>query len=297
MLKTSFLSFTLCLAACGGISHGTPTSDAAVDAASPPTPLTDAAAVPDSSYVDHGGSSNCADEARWVYVVDSDDTLLRFEPDTKALTKVGVLDCPGDASPFSMAVARDGTAYVLHDDQHIYKVSTKDASCQTTPYVPNAGFGLFGMGFVSNEVGSDAETLYVAGNKLGALDLTTWAITPLGSLSGSPELTGNGNAELWGFFPNSSPMAVHQIDKKTGAALSTFDVSSVSGGIIPTAWAFAFWGGRYYIFYQAALDFTNPTTSIYRLTPDTKLVEPVLKNTGHSIVGAGVSTCAPTMLY
>jgi hypothetical protein len=48
------------------------------------------------------------------------------------------------------------------------------------------------------------------------------------------------------------------------------------------------------MFYQGAGD---ASSGIYRLTPDaTGTVEPVMLDTGFRIVGAGVSTCAPTIL-
>ena len=75
--------------------------------------------------------------------------------------------------------------------------------------------------------------------------------------------------------------------------LQTFDVSQVNP---PTtnegdlAWAFAFWGGRYYIFFKGVED---PSTNIWQLTPSTAELVEVVTDTGLNIVGAGVSTCAP----
>jgi hypothetical protein len=260
--------------------------------------------LPDTGMVITG---DCSAEARWIYLVDSDNALLRFEPDANTLTRIGTLDCPGSASPFSMAVDRNAIAYVLHDDHNIYQVSTVDASCAATSYTPDRmGFEAFGMGFVSDVAGGETETLFIAGgpatgigggsSTLGAIQVSGWTISTIGDVDGSPELTGNGNAELWGFFPDATPMAVRQMDKTNGATIREFDVSSIDSsifGAIPSAWAFAFWGGRYYIFYMGALD---SSTGIYRLTPDTGEVEPVMTDIGYRIVGAGVSTCAPTIL-
>jgi hypothetical protein len=251
-------------------------------------------------------SGDCSELARWIYLVDSGNALLRFEPDSGTLTQIGTLACPTSGSPFSMAVDRQATAYVLHNDHRIYQVSTVDASCSATSYVPDQmGLELFGMGFVSEAEGSEVEHLFVAGgpelgigggsSTLGRIDLPGWSVSRLGGVTGSPELTGTGTGELWGFFPDSTPMAVRQLDKSDGATLQEIDVSSIDstgfGGA--SAWAFAFWGGRYYVFYQGLLD---SSTGIYRVTPDTRRVEPVRTNIGYRIVGAGVSTCAPTIL-
>lgn len=263
----------------------------------------------DANYPDTGvhGSGSCSTAAQWIYLVDSNDAFLRYEPDSNTITQIGTLDCPGAASPFSMAVSRDAVAYVLHDDHRIYAVSTADASCQTTSFTPDQmGEQEFGMGFVTDEAGGTAETLFIAGGSalgigggsstLGSIDVASWTVSTIGPVSGSPELTGNGLGELWAFFPDSTPMSVRRLDKTNGGTLEFYDVSAIDTGTLhrASAWAFAYWGGRYYMFYQGA---TDASTGIYRLTPDaTGTVEPVMLNIGYRIVGAGVSTCAPTIL-
>ncbi len=259
-------------------------------------------ARPDAGYATSADTSlGCVDEARWIYAIATTGQLLRYEPDANSLTEVGTLDCPTALSPFSMAVNRSAIAYVLHADQKIYRVDTSDASCQTTSYKPGVqGFETFGMGFVSSTPGSDDETLFIAGGradgltpaKLGALDTSSWGATVFGELDGQAELTGNADAELWAFIADATPMVVRQLDKNTGATMREFDVSSIDHSSA-SAWAFAYWGGRYYIFFQGTAD---ASTSIYRLTPELNVVEAVHEDTGYRIVGAGVSTCAPTVL-
>lgn len=256
----------------------------------------------DANYdAPYNGMVDCADGARWIYLVDSNNALLRFEPDAVRLTPIGTLRCSATATPFSMAVDRDATAYVLHSDHRIYQVSTTDAACSPTSFAPNQmGFELFGMGFVSNSAGSTDETLFIGGgpesgigsgrSTLGSIGPGLSTVTRLGALQGSPELTGNGNAELWGFFPDSSPPSVREINRANGATLRTYDASGIGAGR-PTAWAFAYWGGRYYIFIQTEND---ASTNIFRVTEGTGAFEPVRMNIGYRIVGAGVSTCAPT---
>ncbi|MBJ75343.1 MAG: hypothetical protein CMN31_29095 [Sandaracinus sp.] len=265
-------------------------------------PGVDAGPRPDTGITPGG----CTEMARWIYLVDSDDELLRYEPDTDTLTTIGTLACPGSSSPFSMSVDRNATAWVLHQDHRIYQVSTADASCSESPFVPDQmGFELFGMGFVADAAGSASETLFISGgpesgiglgsSTLGRIDVASWTVSSVGSVGGSPGLTGTGEGELWGFFPDATPMSVQQLDKGSAAALRTIDVSEIEGGFGfgASAWAFAFWGGRFYIFYQGTLD---DSTGIYRVTPDTGAVETVRENIGYRIVGAGVSTCAPTEL-
>jgi hypothetical protein len=251
--------------------------------------------------------SECATDARWIYLVDRDFSLLRYEPDTDTLTPIGTLACPaGAATPFSMSVDRSATAWVLYNDGNVFHVDVRDASCRASGFTPNQmGFEVFGMGFASDVAGGSSETLYISGGPLsgvgggsstfGSIDVASLSVATRGTLAGTPELTGNGAGELWGFFPDTTPMSVRHLDKTNGATLRSIDVSSIDalglGGA--QAWAFAFWGARYYIFYQGAFDLT---TGIYRVNPDTGTVEPVRTNIGHSIVGAGVSTCAPIIL-
>jgi hypothetical protein len=248
----------------------------------------------------------CADGARWIYLVDSGNVLLRFEPDTGSITPIGTLACAAGARPFSMAVDRDARALILHSDHRIYAASTTDASCSPTPFVPDQmGLQLFGMGFVSASAGSTDEILYIAGGSeldigggrstLAFMTTADWTLSGIGTLTGSPELTGNALAELWGFFPDSTPMSVRQIDRSNGTTLREIDVSVIDeAGFGASAWAFAFWGGRYYVFYMGLLD---PSTSIWRVDPATGAVDSVAPTIGYRIVGAGVSTCAPVVPF
>jgi hypothetical protein len=57
-------------------------------------------------------------------------------------------------------------------------------------------------------------------------------------------------------------------------------------------WAFAHWGGRYYQFVTTS----DGKGYIYRFDPQTKTNDLVQMNMKYPIVGAGVSTCAPTTI-
>lgn len=260
--------------------------------------------LPDVPLED-GSSGSCLNEnARWVYVVDLNNRLLRFRPDALAFDSIGTLNCPsGNATPFSMSVDRNATAWVLHNDGRLYQVSTSNASCSATDFVPNQqGFRLFGMGFVGEGDDRASEMLYIAGGEgpnsssgthLGTIDMSNFVLTPQGSrLVGSPELTGNAAGELWAFSPDTSPPSVSEINRTTGRADQTFAVNAIQQRA-PRAWAFAFWGGKFYIFLQQQGD---PSTNVYELDPATGASTQVLTNTGYTIVGAGVSICAPTTL-
>ena len=249
----------------------------------------DLAVPPDLSLVDFALPPIC----RHVYVVDENRTLASFDTDLLQFVDIGTLDCPAmnGATPFSMSIARDSSAYVLYNDGELFHVDTTTAACRATPWVPSPqGFTTFGMGFVADSPGSSTETLYVVSpSELGIIDLATFtvrAVAPLMS-NPSPELTGTADAELWGFFPGFAS-TVTQIDKTTGARGASFDLPALAG--TPTSWAFAFWGGSFWIFLARQND---PSTAVYRLDRASGQESTVLAATGRHIVGAGVSSCAP----
>jgi hypothetical protein len=268
---------------------------------------------------DSGGSTGdggtpedeCIERARDVYLVTAERFFLRFEPTFLKITVLGKLACPVDATfePFSMSVDRNADAWVLYRPSmtgsgKLFKVSTIDASCQATSFVPGQqGMDLFGMGFASDVSGSKKETLYVAGGKydkwetsqgvLAAITFPDLKVVPLAVIDigpGSPELTGTGLGELYGFFPSAIPPSVRQIDKVTGKTGKSYTLPSAA--IKNTqAWAFAHWSGNFYLFFKSVSD---PSSGVWRVNGVSSAVDKVIDKTGYTIVGAGVSSCAPT---
>lgn len=257
--------------------------------------------------LDAGGpiDPNCGTAAaRWVYLVDSSDVLLRFNPEDATMERLGTLSCPTFGSPFSMSVDRDAQAWVLYEDGKIYRVSTTSLNCEATSFEAfQHGFEMFGMGFVSDAAGSREETLFVAGGS--SLDLiinsatlgrveSDLTLNTVGELPGWPELTGTGNAELYGFFPDTSPPSIRLIDKASGNTSTSYPMPQLTdSGSGDRAWAFAFWGGRFFVFYKSSDD---DSTNVWRLDPSDGSVVELIHDSGYRIVGAGVSTCAPVEL-
>lgn len=251
---------------------------------------------PDGGLTGGGGGSgdDCAEEAKLVYVIGQDNELYSFYPPTLDVKLIGVINCPQNgsfATPFSMAIDRKGTAWILFNDGKIYHVNVKDASCVATGYVAGQGnFTTFGMGFVSDTAGSTSETLYVAdylGKGLAKIDTGALKLTQVGpwdQIGGAAELTGTGDARLFGFF-NKTPIIIAEIDKASGKIISQAPQPTVNIG---SGWAFAFWGGDFWLF-------TSPTgqSQIDRYSPKEGSTTTVKTGLGTNIVGAGVSTCAP----
>jgi hypothetical protein len=244
----------------------------------------------------------CSDEAKLVYVVDQNDKLSQFHPQTKTFTDLGTLSCPaGTASPFSMAIARDATAWVLYDNGDLYRVETKNnLACTKAAWVRNTqGLSKFGMGFSTDQAGGTTDTLFIAGGSsttnsistLARVDMGTFQPTTAGTVTGWPELTGTGKAELWGFFPSTTNARIVQLDKTSGGVHQTYPLSSLAGD--PRAWAFAFHGGSFWVFLKKG---SESYTTVYQVDSMTGAVVGETDATGRSIVGAGVSTCAPIIL-
>jgi hypothetical protein len=58
-------------------------------------------------------------------------------------------------------------------------------------------------------------------------------------------------------------------------------------------WAFAFWGGDFWIFLQRM---TEANTTVYQIGGTDGSMKGSTPAPGRSIVGAGVSTCAPVVI-
>jgi hypothetical protein len=247
----------------------------------------------------------CAAEARLVYVVSMENDLYSFAPDTVTFTKVGNLKCPANgATPNSMAIDRSGNAWVNYSDGGLFKVSTKDASCSSTPFQRGqSGFVKFGMAFATNGASSTDETLYVSGitdalfggegQGLAKIDLGTFKLTPIGDYSGGlrgsgAELTGTGDGRLFGFF-TTQPATLAQIDKGAGSTSNDKSLSGVSTGL---AWAFSFWGGDFWFYTSNGV--SASTVTQLKASGDGSIKTAKADVGGFKIVGAGVSTCAPT---
>jgi hypothetical protein len=244
----------------------------------------------------------CPPASQKVYLLTKQYQLLAYSPATKALDVIGNLECPAEYAtwPFSMAVDRKGGAWVMYSSGELFAVSTANAACQPTPWqVPSADWMECGMGFAADGAkgtpAGNSESLYLGSpkGKLGKLNLQQWQVTPMGPLAiqpGWPELTGTAMGELWGFFPQSQPMKIARIAKDTGQVDQVKSVDSL--GLSPVKnWAFAHWGGKMLVFYQGEKD---ASTSVYAYDPADGSYGLFHAALGYPVVGAGVSTCAPT---
>jgi hypothetical protein len=233
----------------------------------------------------------------YIYLLTAQRHLYTYDPPTNAFGFVGAVDCPAAAgeAPYSMAIGRGGTAFVLFTDGSLFRLSLATLACSATGFVPDQqGFHTFGMGF-SSDAHDPGETLFVAESTVGALskglasiDTTTLSLAFVGAYDvplGRMALTGTGDARLFGFSatepgPGSD---LSEIDPQTAKVITSNGLL----GDTQSAYAVAFWGGALYLF-------TSPgsLTVVTRYDPADQSLHPLGTNP-ETVVGAGVSTCAP----
>jgi hypothetical protein len=308
-----FAFITAVVAACGdrtgllvpSVEMGVGPHDAAPDAFedSPDDVVEDDSLPPiDVTPPPPDAPNDCPDaSSTLIYVITMAGTLFSYDPATNHFSTIGPILCPSTSIPNSMAVDRNGIAYINFFDGHIFRVSTANASCRPTPYMPGPGFPPhLGMAFTADPT-TGAETLFLAGDtgqNLGDIaPLATAFINPNSyglSIVGtfpprvvSPELTGTAAGDLFAFYRNlsdPSSSAIGQVDKLTGAIVAETPLPGVVQGL---GWAFAFWGGDFYTFTAS-----GSGSVVNRFRPSNGSIEAVA-SLGQTVVGAGVSTCAP----
>jgi hypothetical protein len=246
-----------------------------------------------------GGGGGCIAGTDLVYVFAQEGGIFTFNPPTKVFNHLANPQCTG-GTPNSMAIDRQLIAW-LNYIGGIYTFDLKNPQNGCQKFMNLAGqWQQIGMGFSTDVSGGTAETLYVdsiGGGGLGKVDMVNKVIIPIGTFSNdsnlqgqSCELTGTGDASLYGYFTTFPNVRVAQIDKTTSNIISDNVLMGVSP---PSDWAFSFWGGDFYLY---AAPGTNQTgnSSVIHYTPSTGAVDPTyVADVGFHIIGAGVSTCAP----
>jgi hypothetical protein len=278
-------------------------ADATLDTTLPPPDALDALPPIDATFPDVF-VNDCPDAGSTVIYVlavttTGQNLLYSFYPPTLAFTLIGEILCPSSSMPFSMAVDRTGTGYSVFEDGTLYQVDMATAACVSTPFVTGQdGFSTFGMGFVA-DTNDTAETLFVAGDLLSgssraqsmglaSINTMSFGLSFVGPFTPSipgAELTGTADGRLFAFYTNTvgTGSNIVEVDKTTGDIIA---MNALQVGNPDDAFAFAFWGGAFYVFSG------NPTTIVTKFDPSDDSETQVASMT-NTVVGAGVSTCAP----
>lgn len=252
--------------------------------------------VPDDDTTvvdDPAPEDDCEHTSDLVYVVERDaGRLYSYDPAANTFTLLGAPSCGTSQTPASMAVNRDGTAYVRYSDNKVYAVDLTTMACSVTAYSDRTTrFDSFGMGYATDSADTWRDQLYVANEgTLAVIDPSTWTLRTLGTLPSQSELTGNADGELWAVLPLERVAELRRMDKDTGATLETVRVPAFPDPSELDTFAFATWNGDFYIFLR--MHGMGETTNVYKVTRDGTMTM-VLEDAGFDVVGAGVSTCAP----
>ncbi len=235
------------------------------------------------------GDDEASETSKLVYLVSKDNRLYSFEPrkaGIEAYRRIGRLECKSRGTPQSMAVDRSGFAWVFYDSGELFRVSVENASCTPTPYVHPSYSPLLGMGFTSVAPGSSSEKLYIMSPDFGlaTVSMPSLSVSKLGKLAGPAELTGGGDGRLFHYEAWTAKLS--EIDLASGnlRPLHTFNRLRDA-----SAWAFARYAGKFYMFTSGHLE-PSRTTEYDPRTGNEKLRD---DNLGFIVVGAGQSTLVP----
>ncbi len=246
-----------------------------------------------------------------IFLLSDSAELWKYFPETNQFEMLGQINCAGLFSTFSMAVDRLGFAWVQYSGGELRKVDvTNVADCSDPGYLANQqGVGNFGMAFVSNSQSDACDRIYGnsysgfggysegpdAGDFLSITPDTLQLSKPGKTNFDGAEVTGTGDGRAF-VFGGAFPSKLVEMDKAKGIILETLPLGGLE--INNGAFAFAFFGGDFYFFTDSDGDlFASEVThmdyddsnndgkqELTVLTQDAPLL----------VVGAGVSTCAPT---
>ena len=300
--------------------HGTPTSSSTAT-------TTDSTTTVSTGAVDDTGSSTgtgttgdveaCAcpdievplDDG--IFVLSSDAELWKYFPKTNSFEMLGALNCPGlFPGTFSMAVDRTGFAWVQFTAGELRKIAVSDVSkCEDPGYVVGQqGVTNFGMAFVSNSANDACDQIYgntysgngpfAEGNKIGdfiTIDPVNLQLSKLGKTNfDGAEVTGTGDGRAF-IFGGSNPSKLVELDKQDGSTVTVLPLGTLE--INTGGFAFASFAGDFYLFTDSDNDNNSEVTRLDYDDSDNNGKQDLTLLTDAApllIVGAGVSTCAPT---
>ena len=191
---------------------------------------------------------DCLDTITHIYAIDEDqpDYLYGYDPENNIFELLGEIDCSPFGQPISLAVARNGYAYIQFSNQSMYRLDLRDFSCAESNYSA-AGLGTFGLGFTSSSTQHWNETLFLSrSDQLMSVDVLTWQTQELGSMPSKSKLTGNSNGELWALLYEEDPMTLSRLNKTNAQIEAYISLSFTYSSNIDNITA-EYWGGSFYV--------------------------------------------------
>jgi hypothetical protein len=222
-----------------------------------------------------------------AFLIAESGSLYRFAPETASAQRVGGVTCPaGTASPWTLAVSKDGIAYVLYSDWNIYRLDLVSLGCTATPYV-SGQLSFPGNVSIAISAGIAPERLIVYGAKngppwLASSDLTSFALADIGPITPDPrEFPVDTQADAYGrLFALTKSGALLQINPNTGSLIAKDQTafSATAGG-----WAVLTWNAQVYFF-------GGTTGAVQRYDLAAKTLT-AIGTIGDTIVGASAAPC------
>ncbi|MBL8740137.1 MAG: hypothetical protein JNK04_03550 [Myxococcales bacterium] len=231
------------------------------------------------------------DVAKLIFLVSVQRRLYSFSPTTPGLAayhEIGKLDCPGGGNPQSMAIDRNGIAWVFYDSRQLYRVNTANAKCEATGYKHPSFHYQLGMGFTSTTPKSQSEQLFIQSPHfgLGTLAFPSLDVSKTGYFANTAaELTGGGDGKLFMFQSEGA-----QLSEVSRTDFSLRPIHKFERMGYVSAWAFARYAGKFYVF-TSGPDLRGSRTTIYDPARNAESVRD--DNIGFVVVGAGQSTLVP----
>jgi hypothetical protein len=232
-----------------------------------------------------------------IYVVTIESQLFAFDPTVPGLAAyqlVGTLACDSKGSPQSMAVDREGMAWVFFSSGKLYRVSTRDASCTPTDYVHPSSNTMLGMAFTAESRRSEQERLFIASPAFGLanVDTNSLRVEHLDRTPFKAELAGGSDAKLFMLTPReygagTAAARLDQIDRATHRPSALMRLADYG---VPSAWAFARYDGLFYLFITPVGLAHSQTWMVDAANKSERLRDPELD---FVVVGAGQSTKIP----
>jgi len=290
MLRRAFLvSVEICvvLVGCGGRTGLLVPETEESDAAPPRDAGRD---VHDASTADVSDASTvdviaACDGGVTAYLWDQGGALYTFEPTTLATTLLGHVNCPTNATAWTLSVSRAGYALMIYEDWNIYRVDLTTLACTTTAFVPSQlGFDVQGDEAIAiSRDPNTPEQLYVYGMSngtptLAVADPSTLVLTEVGPVTASPQLFPadmQGDA-LGHLFVLSNRGQLLELDSASASVLVN-DQTTFSGG----DWAVMTYGSQLFFFGDGNVSLEDIATQT--LTS--------LGSTGIAVVGASAAPC------
>lgn len=250
----------------------------------------------------------CVADNQDIYLLSDNGSIWSLDPTDNSFTFITDVECGGMTDTFSMGVSRKGRAWLQYVSGDLYTVDLTDpgSPCKDPGFISGAPkFPNFGMAFVSNDASDYCDKLYAHSGiapelegpgvgALGVIDPQTLVLSEIVAIDHAwGELTGTGDGRLFA-FQGYEETWIREYDKATGAVLGTWPLPGLAS---PGAFAFAYWGGDFYLFVTDPEDLVGASHVLHLDFDESDgngvVLTTLIESAPIRVVGAGVSTCAP----